>query len=412
MNQPVKYLQVTHIPFTRNAAGEPVVDGLFARDLIALASSFGSLRVVAPEIPANQTFTTWGPGSVAIPPSSGITYVGFPLIQSRLDRWKWPLIRRILRREVRNADLVHSSNPFSPYVGLRFAHDYAVRLGKKTLVVVAEDFVDMLAWEWVRTAPSKFQHMRRSFELNSLEKTVRGMLSTASLSLLHTPGTVNRFRLHAANAIAIRHSLHDAEDVISAAKLEERLATLAEDRPLRIAAACRHSALKGLDMLIIAIGLLKDRGIRVEATLYGGGQDTAKLKTLIAARQLEDQVLLAGSVASGEPLYNELRRFDLFSMVHRTTDYGRAFWDAMACGLPVMSFRTLAAQDTIREGIDGFITPLDDPQSLAEKLAQLHENRSLLAEAGRGARRRALDNTRTEWFKMRTQWIRDLFLTK
>ena len=30
MNPPIRYLLVTHIPFTRNAAGEPVVDGLWA----------------------------------------------------------------------------------------------------------------------------------------------------------------------------------------------------------------------------------------------------------------------------------------------------------------------------------------------------------------------------------------------
>ena len=409
MSRPIRYLLVTQIPFTRNAAGEPVVDKLWARDLIALAQSFGSVRVAAPEIPIGGKLATWGPGSTALPADSGVTFAGLAFIQSRLDMWKWPLIRRVLRREVHHADLVHSSNLFAPWLGLRYAHDLAVRLGKKTLMVVAEDFVDMLGWEWVRTGSSALQRTRRAAELRRLEKQVRSMTATASLTFLHTPASVERFRLSAANGIAIRQALHDTTDVITSESLEARLASLALDRPLRLAAASRHSALKGLEMLILAIGLLKERGIRVEASLYGGGQDTEKLQSLIRSRGLENQVMLPGPIEPGAPLYAELSRFDLFSMVHRTTDYGRGFWDAMACGLPVLSFRTPAAQDTLRDGVDGFMTPLDDPQSLSEKLAHLHENRAVLAHAARAARRRALDNTRAAWFDMRAAWIRDLF---
>ncbi len=410
MNSPINYLLVTHIPFTRNAAGEPVVDRLWARDLLALAQSFGSVRVAAPEIPYSADFQTWGPDAAPLPPGCGVIFAGFPAIRSRLDVWRWPFIRGVLRREVRKADLVHSSNPFAPWVGLRYAHDLAVKLRKKTLVVVAEDFVDMLSWEWLRTAPSKFQRLRRASQLRALEKTVRQMVATASLTFLHTPAAVERFRLSAANGIAIRQALHDESEVISVKSVEERIASLAAGRPLRIASACRHSGLKGLEMLILAIGLLKERGIRVEAALYGSGPNTEKLKALIESRGLADQVALPGPVSPGAPLYQALAAFDLFAMAHRTTDFGRAFWDAMACGLPVVAFRTPASQDTVRDRVDGFITPLDDPQSLSEELGYLNENRQMLGDAAKAARRRALENTRGAWFNMRAQWIRDLFL--
>jgi glycosyltransferase involved in cell wall biosynthesis len=406
----LNYLLVTQIPFTRNQQSEPVVDRLWARDLIGLAESVGEIRVVAPEIRAGSDFDTWGPDAMAMPNNCGVTFVGFPEIRTRLDLWKWPAIRSVLRREVKQADIVHSSNPFAPYVGLRYAHNLAVKLGKKTLVVLAEDFVDMLRWEWVRTGKSALQRKLRDHETNRLQKTVCEMLATASLAFLHTPATVERFRLAAKNAVAIRHPLHDQEDVISPEKIEQRFAELKEGRPMRIVTACRHSGLKGLDMLIKAVGLLKDRGITVELALYGRGADTAHLQKLIDSRGLNDRVKLAGTVSPGYPLYNTLSGFDLFAMTHRTTDFGRAFWDAMACGLPVIAFRTPAANGTVYDGSDGFITPLDDPQSLSEKLATLHESRSLLVEGGRCARQRALNNTRTEWFRMRAQWICDLFL--
>ena len=409
MKMKIKYLLVTQIPFTTNAAGEPVVDRLWARDLIGLAESVGAVRVVAPEVPATAKFDTWGPDAMPIPIGCGVTFVGFPEIRSRLDWWKWPLIRSVLRREVKQADLVHSSNPFAPYIGLRYAHELAVKLGKKTLMVVAEDFVDMLRWEWVRTASGPWQRKQRERETRRLEKRVAAMVATASLSFLHTPAAVERFRLAAKNGVAIRQTLHDGEDVIGLEPLLRRAAQLEAGRPLRIASASRHSGLKGHDKLIQAIGLLRDRGIHVNLDLYGSGADTGLLQNLIDARQLNDRVRLAGTISPGRPLYNALAAFDLFAMVHRTTDFGRGFWDAMACGLPVIAFRTPAALDTVRDGEDGFITPLDDPQSLAEKLARLHENRRLVTEAAVNARRRALDNTRTEWFRMRAQWIGDLF---
>jgi glycosyltransferase involved in cell wall biosynthesis len=409
MTSPIRYLLVTHIPFTRNQAGDAVVDQLWARDLLALAQPFGSLRVAAPELPASADFETWGPGSTSLPTASGVTFAGFPVIRSRRDLWKWPSIRAVLRREVGQADLVHSSNSFAPWTGLRYAHDLAARRGKKTLVVVAEDFVDMLNWEWVRTGTTRLQRARRAAHLRSLERAVRDMTATASLTFLHTPAAVERFRLYAANGIAIRQALHDHSDVISESRLEERCAALRAGQPLRVAAASRHAGLKGLEMLILAIGLLKERGVRIEACLYGSGPNTAKLERLIHSRGLADQIQFPGSVSPGGPLYDALSRFDLFVMAHRTTDFGRAFWDAMACALPVVAFRTAAAQDTVRDGIDGFLTPLDDAQSLSEQFARLHENRCLIVNAARAARRRALDNTRSAWFNMRAQWIRDLF---
>ncbi len=412
MKKQIAYLLVTHIPFTRDSSGTPVVDQLWGRDLMALAQSFGSVRVAAPEIASTDRFETWGPDAAPMPADSGVTFAGFPVIRSRRDLWKWPAIRAVLRREVRKAELVHSSNPFAPWLGLRYAHDLAVRSGKKTLLVVAEDFVDMLGWEWVRTGSSRLQRLRRAWQLRRLEKRVRAMAATASLTFLHTPAAVQRFRLAAANGIAIRQSLHEAADVITSEALQQRFAALKAGRPVRIAAACRHSGLKGLDMLVKAIGLLKERGIYVEASLYGRGSETEQLRALIRARGLIDQIELPGSISPGRPLYDTLSGFDLFAMVHRTTDFGRAFWDSMACGLPVIAFRTPAASDTVYDGLDGFITPLDDPQSLSEKIAQLHENRQLLVDAGRSARRRALDNTRTQWFAMRAQWVRDLFLNE
>jgi glycosyltransferase involved in cell wall biosynthesis len=96
-------------------------------------------------------------------------------------------------------------------------------------------------------------------------------------------------------------------------------------------------------------------------------------------------------------------------MPHLTTDFGRAFFDAMAGGLPVIAFRSLASQDTVRHQVDGLITPNADAEGLAEGIGQFHKDREFLVRAAEAARERALLNTKSIWNNLRAQMIRELF---
>jgi len=408
MNTSFRYLLVTHIPFSRNAQGVPVVDGLWARDLMGLSQAMGPIRVVAPDTTALGATCTWGPNAEELPASSGVTFRGFPPMRSARSFAARIAIRHILREEIQNADLVHTSNLFEPYTCLSYAHDFAVKLGKKTLFVIAEDFHDMLAWEWVR--PSRgIQRWRRERTLNNLDARARKSAGSASLTLLHTPAAVERFRLSARRSLMIRQPGHEEWQVISASALITRIDSLSTERPLQLITACRHASLKGLDLLIRAVGLLKERNVRVELTLYGSGPETDSLRRLATSLGIQDRVHLPGSLAVGVELDQALRRGDLFLMPHRTADFGRAFFDAMAAGLPVLAFRTPASAATVYDGQDGFLTPLDDVQGLAERIASLHRVRQPLAAASHEARRRALENTRAQWFGLRAEWTRSLF---
>lgn len=406
---PHRYLLVTHIPFVRQDCGTVTVDGLWARDLQGLVNSFGQIRVAAPELLPTDTLTTWGPTADNVRSQDGVTFAGLPSIRSRRDVWRWPALRRMLRQEVAQADLVHTSNFFPPYVGLSCAHDFAVAQGKKTLFVIAEDFQDMLQWEWVRESKNGLERWRRQRDLRRLDRRVAKSARSASLTFLHTPAAVTRYRLETRNGIAIRQPGHETEDVIAASELNNRCAALRSGQPLIVIAACRHKSLKGIDFLISAVALLASQGLYVEARIYGKGESTEAWESLAARLDVADRVHFGGALDPGPAVYHAIRQGHLFAMPHRTTDFGRAFYDAMAAGTPVLAFRNNASIDTVRDGVDGFLAPPDDVEGLADVLRRLHCDRALLIRASQAARDRALFNTRSQWFRLRAGWIQALF---
>jgi glycosyltransferase involved in cell wall biosynthesis len=404
----MRYLLVTPIPFAENEPGTFLLDRLWAEDLRGLIQGVGPVTVAAPKL-SSSNLKSWGPGTAHLSTSDGVNFISLPFHRGRLDLTFSFRARSILRRAVQNADIVHTSNFFFPYTALYYAHDLGVRYGKKTLFVVAEDFFDMLNWEWVRTSPNALQRFRRRRSLKKMDRMVRERVSSASLTFLHTPAAVARYREFAANAVAIRQPVHEQEDVIPVDEFEAKCARIRTGSDLTLLAACRMEPLKGVDFIIRAVALLKERGIRVRTYLYGGGKDLERLKRLSKQVGVEDTVLFQGMVAPGPEMRRALRSADLFLMPHLTTDFGRAFFDAIAAGMPVIAFRSIASQDTIRDSEDGLITPNADFEGLAEGVSRFHFNREYLISCAVAARERALVNTNSKWHQIRGRLIRNLF---
>jgi glycosyltransferase involved in cell wall biosynthesis len=402
----IRYLLVTPIPFAQSAGESVTIDRLWAEDLKGLAAAFGPVVVAAPKVSSLKDLISWGPGTESVSATDGLTFVPLPISHGRLDLTYSIRARAALRRAVLNADIVHTSNLFFPYTSLYYAHDLAVRLGKKTLFVVAEDFFDMLNWEWVRTAPDLFQRYRRRHMLHRLDRMVRKRVASASVTFLHTPAAVARYREFASNAVAIRQPVHERDDVIPPHELESKCVRIRSGSTLNLMAACRMEPLKGIDFIVRAIALLRDREIAVRAKFYGSGKDLERLKQLAQQLGVAESTVFPGTISHGQELQQALRNADVFLMPHLTNDFGRAFFDAIAAGTPVIAFRSVASQDTVRHGVDGLITPNADFESLADGIAHYHADREHLVRSSVSARDRALVNTKSHWHQIRAQIIR------
>lgn len=77
---------------------------------------------------------------------------------------------------------------------------------------------------------------------------------------------------------------------------------------------------------------------------------------------------------------------DVLVLASRNESFGIVFLEAWACGKPVIGIRTGAIAGVIDDGVDGLLTPYDDPASLAQALCSLlgdPARRARMGEAGR-----------------------------
>ncbi|HOA23108.1 MAG TPA: glycosyltransferase family 4 protein [Aggregatilineales bacterium] len=63
--------------------------------------------------------------------------------------------------------------------------------------------------------------------------------------------------------------------------------------------------------------------------------------------------------------------------------FGMVVYEAAACGLPVIITENVGAD--IRDGQDGFVVPIRDPDALADRLLRLYRDENLRREMGRSA---------------------------
>jgi len=140
---------------------------------------------------------------------------------------------------------------------------------------------------------------------------------------------------------------------------------------------------KGFDLLLLAYARIAGRHSDSVLTIYGEGPLLYDLEAQAKSLGLEQRVRFAGAVA--DP-FARLRAADLFVFSSRTEAFGMALAEAMACGLPVISFDCPSGpREIIRAGVDGVLVPANDVAALASALDRLmsdpQERRRLAARA-------------------------------
>jgi glycosyltransferase involved in cell wall biosynthesis len=166
-----------------------------------------------------------------------------------------------------------------------------------------------------------------------------------------------------------------------------------------LAAVGRLTHQKGFDLLLEAFAKIAQQFPEWNLTIWGDGEDRAKLEALRERLQLVDRVKMPG-ITSKPGIWIETA--DVFVLSSRYEGWGIVLLEAMAAELPVVSFNCEWGPGTmITDGHDGLLVPVGDVDGLAGALTKVlgdEELRNRLAQnAADTAQRYTPDRIMADW---------------
>jgi glycosyltransferase involved in cell wall biosynthesis len=147
----------------------------------------------------------------------------------------------------------------------------------------------------------------------------------------------------------------------------------------------RLAPLKGLPILIDALGRLRARRPAVRLTIVGAGREGAAIEARARAEGLDDHVRFAG-YQPPERVAEWLRTADVFVLPSLAEGVPVAVMEAMASGVPVVATRVGGLSELVDDGVNGYLAPAGAPGALADRIESLLQDPELRNRLGRASR--------------------------
>lgn len=189
------------------------------------------------------------------------------------------------------------------------------------------------------------------------------------------------------------HGLNDDfHGMIADAGVAER----PDEETFRLLAVGRLVRKKGFDVLVEACGILRQRGVPVDAVIIGEDDDVGDagsfgddLRRRISRLGLEHRVHMPGQLGQAD-VFAKYRSANVLCLPCRVLENGdrdgipNVLLEAMACGVPVVTTPVSGIPELVDNGTNGLLVAPDDPGELAAAIQLLHDDRDLANKLSQG----------------------------
>ena len=150
------------------------------------------------------------------------------------------------------------------------------------------------------------------------------------------------------------------------------------NRPRAVLSVGTLKPRKCMDRTLEAFARLAGEYPDATLTLVGMGEMQAQLCARVRELGLESRVTLTGAMAHGEVL-RRMAQSDLFVLPSWGEGYGIVYIEAMAAGCIAVGAQNEGIEDTIADGVNGFLVPAGDTDAVERVMRDVFEHRDAYA---------------------------------
>jgi len=147
---------------------------------------------------------------------------------------------------------------------------------------------------------------------------------------------------------------------------------------------------KGVQDLITAIPLVKDKVNNVKLFIGGTGPYMAQLKTLVQDLNLNENVTFLG-LLNDEEKFAYLKSMDIFVLPSHWESFPMVLLEAMACGKPIITTDVGGNPYAVSDRLNGFLVKPSEPSRISDCIISLLHDKNLLTKMGEESKKRSMD---------------------
>ncbi|ANF96398.1 glycosyltransferase family 4 protein [Paenibacillus bovis] len=163
-----------------------------------------------------------------------------------------------------------------------------------------------------------------------------------------------------------------------------------ENEVPQLMTVCRLVPAKGLDTLLKACAILKQRGHNYVLHIIGDGPSRTELEQMAQQLGIYEDTIFYGYTLHPEEF---MPFFDIFVLPSRAEAFGSVFAEAALCWLALVGTDVGGIAEQIEDGVNGLLVPPDQEQLLADALEKVINDPSYRYELAR-----------TGWEKAKNQY--------